>query len=759
MSRQGGGPGDRTLLDAGGALVLAAGLTLIAFTANSKSIIVDLAPNTWIEIVLVFGGCAAALAVLLAGAHGPPWGAVTLALFAALAGLSALSIAWSVAPDVSWMEAGRTAAYVCAFGGALALARLFPERWRALVGGIAILAVSLSGWAVLVKVLPASLDRQDSFGRLLAPFGYWNATGLMAALGLPACLWAGARRDGAAVTRALAFPAVALLVAVVALSYSRSALLAAVLGVAVWFAVVPTRLRGVAVLALGGAGGTVISGWALGSVAFTHDGVGLSTRVSEGHTFGLVLVAVLGLLVPVGFVVSARLDRIALSAERRHLLGTILIGLLALVPVAAIAALAASARGLTGEISHVWSSLTSTSAHVGDTPSRLVALANSRPQYWREGLTVGSHAPLAGVGAGGFQFAQTRYTNDTAFADYAHSYVIETFADLGLIGLALSVTLLLAWCRAAARTLARQRDPRQDRAGALDARPAGALDARPAGALEARPAGEAAAATPRQIDLERAGMGTLLAVVIAFGASSSIDWSWFIPGVALPALLCAGWLAGRGPLAQRVGLRDGLRVDLRDGSRAGLGEGLRVGLRDPGGRVAGAARTRLAVTVMLALAVLAAWMIWQPLRSVDDAADAMAALGAGDGAGALTDAQAAASEDPVAWQPLADLSVIYGALGNAHQARTELLAGVKRQPGNARAWYELGAFELAHGPTRASLAALQQAHELDLTDPGTKAELQTSRSRVPAPGDVRGAPRRLEVHLSHPLRVMTGDEA
>ena len=665
------------------ALVLAGALTVVAFTTSSASIVVNLPANTWIEIVLVLCAGALALAVLLRGGAGPAWGAVTLASLAALAALSALSIAWSVAPDVSWMEAGRTVSYVCAFGGALALARLFPQRWRALIGAIAVLAVLLSGWAVLVKVFPATLDRQDGFGRLLAPFGYWNATGLIAAMGLPACLWAGARREGAVLTRALALPALALLVAVVALSYSRSAVLAAVLGLAVWFAVVPLRLRGAALLALGGIGGALISAWALGAVAFTQDGVALSTRVSDGHTFGLVLVVVLGLLVPAGVAAVGRLDRAGLSAERRRRLGTILIGLLGLLPLAAIAVLAGSSRGLTGEISHIWGNLTSTSSSVGDHASRLIALANSRPRYWREGLTVGSHAPLGGVGAGGFQFAQTRYTDDTAFANHAHSYVIETFADLGLVGLALSLTALVAWCVAAARTLRRGRGPRQDRAGEVSA-PADVEQGRTfEGALQA----------------QRAGMGTLVSVVIAFGASSSIDWSWFIPGVALPALICAGWLAGRGPLDAPVGLRAHARS-----LRAGAG-------------------TVLASTAVVGLTVLVAWMIWQPLRSVDDAAAAMNALGNGNGALALADAQAAASEDPVAWAPLWDLSVIESALGDTGRARAELLAGVARQPDNAQAWYQLGTFELHHGQVRAAVRALQRAHALDLADQTTVAAL------------------------------------
>ncbi len=692
-------------VDAVAALLLAGGLVTVSFVTNSKSLVANLGPNTWLELALIVCGCGLGLAVLLWGAAGPAWGAWALALFAAVAALTAASVAWSVAPDVSWMEAGRTASYLAAFGGALALARIFPQRWPALVWAIVLLAVVLSGWAMLVKVFPAALDRDNTIGRLMAPFQYWNATGLAAALGLPACLWAGSRRTGARALRALTIPAVALLVAVVALSYSRSAILAAVLGVGVWFAAVPTRLRGAAVLALGSAGAGVICAWALNAIAFTQDGVGLSTRVHQGHTFGVVLALVLLATLPAGYGAVRQLDARRLTAPERQRLGRILVGLLALFPLAGVAALAGSSRGLTGEVSHIWASLTSTHQYDSDRPGRVIDLANSRPQYWREGITVGSHALLHGVGAGGFQFAQTRYTDDTAFAANAHGYAIQTFADFGLIGIALNLALLVAWCRAASVTLGRGRGPRQDRAREL---PAGSINGR----SEDERAGELGPdSTNWSSQGERAGMVTLLAVAVAFGASSSIDWTWFIPGVTLPALLCAGWLAGRGPLHQRVGVR---QASPRQAGPA-------------------SAAKRLAATAVVALTVLAAWLVWQPLRSVQDANAALNALAQGNATSALSDAQAAASEDPVAWRPLFDLSLIYSALRDRHRARAELLDGVARQPDNAQAWSALGTFELSYGPLRPAVSSLQRAHELDLADTTTISQLAQAGAKLAQP--------------------------
>ncbi len=94
----------------------------------------------------------------------------------------------------------------------------------------------------------ALLAPDETFARLREPFGYWNAVGLMAALGVPPLLWLAARRSGHAAVNALAWPALGLLIVCLMLSYSRGALVALLVGLAFWFAVVPLRLRAAAAL-------------------------------------------------------------------------------------------------------------------------------------------------------------------------------------------------------------------------------------------------------------------------------------------------------------------------------------------------------------------------------------------------------------------------------------------------------------------------------------------------------------------------------
>ena len=153
-------------------------------------------------------------------------GAAALVGFALLAAFTAVSVVWSIAPSDSWLEASRTLSYLSLFAGALALARLAPRRWPALLHGIALACVVVCAWALLTKVFPGALAETERYARLRAPFGYWNAVGLMAALGVPPLLWLGARRSGHAAANALAWPGIALLVVCLMLSYSRGALLA-----------------------------------------------------------------------------------------------------------------------------------------------------------------------------------------------------------------------------------------------------------------------------------------------------------------------------------------------------------------------------------------------------------------------------------------------------------------------------------------------------------------------------------------------------
>jgi hypothetical protein len=694
--------------DLGLALALGAALCALAFvTTGGTTDGTNLAPNTWAQIVLVLIAAVFGLAAVALCARARAWGAVSLGLFAALAAVNLLSISWSVQPANSWLDTNLTLSYVAAFAGGLALARIAPERWAAIIGAVVVLTVVVSGYSVLAKVFPATIDPgQTLFGaRLSAPFGYWNAVGLMAGIGLPACVWLGARHGGRPVLRALSVPAIGVLVTAILLSYSRGALVAAAIGLACWFILVPLRLRGSLVLALGAAAGGAVMLWALATPAITTSGQTLQARIAAGHAFGLVLVVMLAASLVVGLAAAFASDRFELSARDRRRVGKALLALLACVPVVAVLALSLSSRGFTGEVSHAWSQVTGTNTGTvapSQGASRLLQAGNLHAAYWSEGVKVGEHALLKGAGAGGFGTASPRYSRGQDVAAHAHSYVIETFADLGLIGLAVTLALLVAWSAAVGRAVGLRL-----RWGSRGS------------------SGEGGDPVPERA-AERAGLLTLLAVVVIFGAHSLIDWTWFIPGLAVPALVCAGWLAGRGPLAHPVGRaprRERARLEPLGESpppprqpRGSLGHALASGLRaaiTAGHRGVTAAPGQVAaVAAIAAIALVCAWTIWQPLRSSDADAAALAALSANHPAAALADVRSAAAIDPYSTEPLLYESDIYSALGDTAAARAALVADVALQPANYKTWFQLGQYDVEVGRWRDAIAAAQGALRL-----------------------------------------------
>jgi hypothetical protein len=689
-----GAGGQRSSLLVGSALV-AAFLALAFLTSNSADQTVT-GSATWSEIAVTLLGAGACAAAVIGGARSRAWGAATVGLFAAFTAFAAMSIAWSVQPDWSWFGANQLVAYLAAFAGAAALARLAPRRWGAVAGALAVGMTLVCGWSLLAKVFPATLASANTLGRLQAPFSYWNAVGVAAAMGLPACLWAAARRDGGRIGRALSAPAITILISVCILSYSRSALLAAIVGVAAWLAFVDRRLRSTLLLAIGGLGAVPIVVWAIGSTGVSGDAIALPVQDSAGHTLGLILAATLVVVTAAGFAAVIALERRPPSAALRRRTGTGLLGIVALLPVAAVIGLAASSRGLTGEISHAWNTLTNPNGGAGFTAGRIGQLGNSRPMYWSEGLKVGAHALLGGAGELGFGIARLRYTTSSLKVDQAHSYLIQTFADLGLVGLALTVALFAAWLIAAARPLA----PRH-RWSALEP-------------------GAAA---------ERRGLAAAACVVLAFGVQSALDWTWYFPGVAIPALICAGWLAGRGPLGASVGWARDRRALL---SRPGAG---------------------FAVIGLAAVSLVAAWLMWQPLRSAQQLAAAETATA---NPLAFADARAAATSDPLSYWPLLELSALYSGLRDGAAARAELADAVHRQPSNPATWSALADYDLAHRAPRLALGELERVLTLDhSTDPAAvqaRAEAVTARSaigatptaapRAPAAAAATGAGRR-----------------
>jgi O-Antigen ligase len=132
----------------------------------------------------------------------------------------------------------------------------------------------------------------------------------------------------------------------------------------------------------------------------------------------------------------------------------------------------------------------------GATNQRFASLGSNRYSYWRIAIDTGLDHPLAGVGASGFRVAWLEHRDVDENVRDAHSLELETFAELGLVGVALLAALLGAV--------------------ALSARAAHRVDP----ALAAGPA----------------------AALTAWAFHSAIDWDWEMPALTLVAVVLAGAL-------------------------------------------------------------------------------------------------------------------------------------------------------------------------------------------------------------------------
>ncbi len=567
------------------------------------------------------------------------------------------------------------------------------------------------------KIFPDAIGVAQNNGhvyaRLQAPYGYWNAIGLTAAIGAIGCMWLGARRTGHALANALAYPTMGLMLVTLLLAYSRGALAALVLGLALWLCLVPLRLRGAAVLGIGALGALVVVAWDFSQHALTTDDIPLAERVSAGHQLGVLLAAMLVALTLVGLAIGFVFGRRTLLPRTRRHAGTVLLALPVIAVIALAGLLTVSHRGLFGSISHTASTLTNPNAPVpANGPGRLTAIGSVRARYWNEALEIFTDHPLLGVGAEGYETARLRYRTAILNVGQAHGFIVQTLADLGLVGLLVVLALLGAWMCAAGRAT------------------------HPFNRRWQRWRWLALAGRERFYSAERVGLLTLVCLVVTFGIHSFVDWTWYVPGVACAALLCAGWVAGRGPLngvLVSAGAPAGLdpsgggdpvsrtpqwhslkpieeegpdrsRETLASGEHPRFGQPASGRLRHPLGDV-GPLRAGIAAAVVVC-ALLAAWAQWQPQHSVDASNEALALI-ARDPTAALAAAHTAVSRDPLSAEALLTLAAVQEGAGQAAAATATYEHAVHLQPSNFHTWQALGEYDLRTGQSQAALQALR----------------------------------------------------
>ena len=426
--------------------------------------------------------------------------AVGLGAGALLAVWILLSATWSGAAARSLVEFDRALLYVLAvaFAG-LTAGRSGPAP---LVRAVALAAVGVATCALITRLLPDlwPTSAGPNADRLAYPLTYWNALGLVAALGVLGSVHLTASLDEPWWVRVLAAAGAPLAACALYFTFSRGAMAALVLGLAAY-----------PVLARPGALPAGLLATVPATVAAVAAAYGADLLATEDFTSpaaveeGRALAPVVGLAALAAVGIRLALvrtdDRVARGIRRLRPRPRVL----AVAAVAAVGLLAAGAA--TAEVPDRLQrqverfSQDTSIASTGDQRDRLREVNNNgRIDHWQVALEAFDRRPVTGEGAGTFPIAWARDRPSTFTTTEAHGLPQETLGELGLVG---GVLLLLFLAGPAAGAVARLRGP------------------------------------------TRTATGAALALFLMWGARSVIDWDWEMPAVTLAALVPLAAAAGR----------------------------------------------------------------------------------------------------------------------------------------------------------------------------------------------------------------------
>ena len=356
-------------------------------------------------------------------------GRVALGAFALLTLWSGLSLLWAPLSAPATDDLQRNLLYLGALTAAAALLR-GPAAARATEPALAAGALVVVGYGLSGRLLPGLIELSAGVraaGRLEQPLTYWNAMGALAAVGLVLCVRVAGDETRPAALRAAALAAAPALGAGTYLSFSRGALLAA--GAGLLAMTLLARRRPQLRASLAGAGLGVLGAVACGAFAGVRALEGSPAAREREGAVALVLLLAL----------AACGAALALAAARRERAGTLAAGSFSLPRVRTPLATALAAALVAALIAAAWAENRPGRgpAASGARTERLSSLQSDRLDYWKVAARAGAGSPIAGVGAGGFRVEWLSERNLPEPADDAHSLYLETFTELGLVGLAL----------------------------------------------------------------------------------------------------------------------------------------------------------------------------------------------------------------------------------------------------------------------------------------------------------------------------------
>jgi len=371
---------------------------------------------------------------------------VFLGSFTLFAVWVALSTSWSVNPAQSVQEIERILVLLTGAVAFVVLVRrtLVAQVTLVLVAGITI----VSGYGLATRLFPRRLGFYDPVAvyRLSEPIGYWNGLGLFCVMGTILALGLAAHDETSIVGRVAAAIALTLLPVTLYFTFSRGAVGAAVVALAVTASVSPRRLRLAGTLAV--TAPVTLSAVLLASraAALTHRYSPITAVSGDGRRLALLLVALSLLQVAAVLGLGVAASRFEFPEGYRRATGAVVLAVL-------VVALAGGLVRLGNPVAagqRAYDSFVAPAA--ADDPvnlnNRFASFSgNGRIEVWRYAWNEVQAHPWLGTGAGSFERDWQLNPNPPFKVRDAHTLYLETLAELGPVGLILlSVALSLPLC-------------------------------------------------------------------------------------------------------------------------------------------------------------------------------------------------------------------------------------------------------------------------------------------------------------------------
>jgi hypothetical protein len=427
-----------------------------------------------------------------------PGALVAIACLGLYAALTLASALWSHSTGRALIEFDRACMYLLLLV-LFATVRASGPNLRWLIRGLAAGAwiVCLAG--LISRVAPDVWHTAPDVSnqRLSYPVTYWNALGLLAAMGIVFSLQLTCSRRERRLVQVLAAGMLPLLAATLFFTFSRGAIAAGAIGLVVYVLVArPTAL-------LSGALATVPATAVLIVIAFHAnllDTVDPTTpaAVAQGHRVALAAVVCVLVCAALRWLLAVRLDD-----RPRRSVGRSWTGRPEARAAIAGAATATIALALTLGAPHAlardWNRFFSGATprgNQGDLRQRLTDPSNNgRSELWKVALRGFADDPVYGDGAGTYQILWDRERPRFAYTVNAHSLYLQAMAELGVPGLLLLVALI---------------------------------------------ATVLVGLTRRARGAQRSVYGALLAGGVVWAVHAGVDWDWEMPVVTLPFFAAAG---------------------------------------------------------------------------------------------------------------------------------------------------------------------------------------------------------------------------